>query len=305
LLFSAPGRADVRYPVLVRRGEQRRISFELPYAASIPEGFVYIPPGPFLFGSLQPPTIRKDFLFTVPLHEVTTGAYLIAEHETTFGDWLEYLNALGPAEALRRAAELTGPRKGQLSLRPVAQDWELTLRLNSREHVMRLTDHFHIPERKARQDQDWRLLPVVGVSMAEINDYLFWRQNFNLSIRPRLCSEFEWERAARGADGREYPHGNLVFARDANCGDTYGGKATTIGPDEVGAFSASRSPFVVDDMCGNAAEFTRSSLQEGEYVLRGGSYAETINQIRSTNRQVVLGTDRSLTVGVRLCADLK
>src|SRR5262249_1314027 len=216
LLFSAPERAEVRYPVLVRRGEQRKISFELPRAASIPKGFVYIPPGAFLFGSSQPPSIRKDFLYTVPMHEVSTSAYLIAEHETTFGDWLEYLNALDPAEALKRAAELGGARKGQLSLRPIAQDWELTMRLNSREHVMRLDELFHIPERKTRQHQDWRLLPVVGVSITEISEYMFWMQNLSPLIRPRLCTEFEWERAARGADGREYPHGNLVFASDAN-----------------------------------------------------------------------------------------
>ena len=307
LLFSAPERANVRFPVLVRRGEDRKISLDLPAAASVPKGFVYIPPGPFLFGSSQERSIRKDFLYTVPLHEVTTDAYLVAEHETTFGDWLQYLTALTAAEAFRRSAEVSGPRKGELSLRPVAKDWELALRLNSREYVMRLGDAFHVPERSIRQEQNWSLLPMVGVSIAEIEEYLAWLRNSNNLVRLRLCNEFEWERAARGADGREYPHGNLLSPSDANYVETYGRNlataTATAGPDEIGAHPQSRSPYGVDDLSGSVAEFAQSSLQGGEYVLRGGGYTDGRNEIRSTNRQPVSGAFRSLATGLRLCAD--
>jgi formylglycine-generating enzyme required for sulfatase activity len=277
---------------------------DLPLAASVPKGFVYIPPGPFLFGSSQERSIRKDFLYTVPLHEVTTDAYLVAEHETTFGDWLQYLSALSPAEAFRRSAEVSGPRKGQLTLRPVAQDWELALRWNSREYVMRLGDAFHVPERSIRQKQNWLLLPMMGLSIAEIEEYLAWLRNSNKVVRPRLCNEFEWERAARGADSREYPHGDLLSPSDANYGETYGkSNMATAGPDEIGAHPQSRSPYGINDMSGNIAEFTRSSLQGEEYVLRGGAYSDDRNEIRSANRQPVSGAFRSLLTGLRLCAD--
>src|SRR5262249_38528440 len=111
LTFTAPERAKVRFPLLVARGNIRKVSLQLPTAARVPDGFIYVPPGTFLFGSSKDSSIRKDWLFTVPLHEVATDGYLIAANETTFGEWLEYLNALEPSKALRRAAEVRGPRK--------------------------------------------------------------------------------------------------------------------------------------------------------------------------------------------------
>jgi formylglycine-generating enzyme required for sulfatase activity/tRNA A-37 threonylcarbamoyl transferase component Bud32 len=305
LLLSFPGRTNLRFPLLVRRGEVRNLSLELPTVTSIPKGFVYIPPGSFLFGSSLGSNIRKDFLFAVPLHEVSTGAFLIAEHETTFGEWLGYLNALSPAEASKRSGEVSGNRKGELSLRRVAHDWQLTMRLNSRSYVMRQGDIFHVPDRETRQDQNWRLLPMVGVSMAEIEDYLAWLQNSNSWVRPRLCNEFEWEKAARGVDGREYPHGSLVLPGDANYVETYGRNMATAGPDEIGVHPRSRSPYGIDDMCGNVAEFTQSSVMAEGYVLRGGAFADGLNEIRSTNRQPVSREFRSLATGLRLCADLR
>lgn len=198
---------------------------------------------------------------------------------------------------------MSGPRKGQLSLRPIGQDWELSLRINSREYVMRLRASFRVPERNKRQEQDWRLLPIVGISIAEIEEYLAWLQRSNTLVRLRLCDELEWERAARGADGREYPHGNLISPGDANYAETYGRNAATVGPDEIGAHPSARSPYGIDDMCGNVSEFTQSSLQSAEYVLRGGAYSDTRNEIRSNNRQAVARAFRSVVTGLRLCAD--
>jgi formylglycine-generating enzyme required for sulfatase activity len=305
LLLTFPGRTNVRFPLVVRRGEVRNLSLELPILTRIPKGFVYIPPGSFLFGSSEGGSIRKDFLYTVPLHEVSTAAYLIAEHETTFDNWLQYLNALSPAEALKRSGRVSGSRKGLLSLRPVAHDWQLTMRLNSRSYVMRQGEIFRVPARKTRQEQDWRLLPMVGVSIAEIDDYLAWLQNSNHWFQARLCNEFEWERAARGADGREYSHGNFVSRGDANYAETYGKSLATVGPDEIGSHPRSRSPYGIYDMVGNVAEFTQSSLTAEGYVLRGGAYLDGRNEIRSSNRQPVAPEFRSSATGLRLCADLR
>ena len=67
----------------------------------------------------------------------------------------------------------------------------------------------------------------------------------------RPCSSLEWVRGARGADGRLYPHGARLAPDDANTFETYG-TLSAAGPDEVGAHPASRSPFDLDDMIGNA-----------------------------------------------------
>ena len=83
---SVPGRPTVRLPVRLGRGERRAEEIQLP--AQVPAGFVYVPAGRFLYGSADLEELRGAFFNTAPLHEVATGPYLIARHETTFADWL-------------------------------------------------------------------------------------------------------------------------------------------------------------------------------------------------------------------------
>jgi formylglycine-generating enzyme required for sulfatase activity len=302
-VLTAPARARVNLPILVRRGESRKISFEIPPSATIPKGYVYVPPGSFLFGSSKDEDARKYSLSTVPLHELKSHGFLIAQHETSFGEWLEYLDNRGP-EGLARATALGGKNRS-VSLTPLGADWLLRLQLINHEHVMHLNDSFSLPDRKERKNQNWRLLPMVGVTAAEIDGFLAWLERSRKLTRPRLCTEFEWEYAARGADGREYPHGNFVSAKEANFLETYGGKPETMGPDEVGAHLDSRSPFEIDDMTGNAWELTRSSFStDNGWVVRGGSFGNGPYGIRSTNRQVVSRTFTSAATGFRVCADL-
>ncbi|HEX2571766.1 MAG TPA: serine/threonine-protein kinase [Polyangia bacterium] len=65
LSFALAGRAPVQWPILLERGERPRVRLDLP--VSVPEGYVYIPPGCFLYGCGDPETVRK-FLHTAPLH---------------------------------------------------------------------------------------------------------------------------------------------------------------------------------------------------------------------------------------------
>ena len=66
-----------------------------------PTGFVYVPPGEFWFGDADE-QLRTQFLDTVPIHRRRTDAYLIARHETTYAEWIAFLNAL-PAGGARAA----------------------------------------------------------------------------------------------------------------------------------------------------------------------------------------------------------
>jgi formylglycine-generating enzyme required for sulfatase activity len=115
----------------------------------------------------------------------------------------------------------------------------------------------------------------------------------------RLCSEHEWERAARGADGRLYPQGNVLRPDAANYKDSY---ATTdeLGADEVGSFPGDRSPFGVLDLGGNVAEWVREPLDGAAAVARGGDWRDDSTYARAAARHIRIG-ERYDTVGLRVC----
>lgn len=113
----------------------------------------------------------------------------------------------------------------------------------------------------------------------------------------------EWERAARGADEREYSSGNDIDGSEANIDETHGKNAMLLGPDEVGQHPESRSPFGVDDMVGNAFEWVESLIGADEPQVRGGGYSHARMTARSTNRNIVGASFRDTAVGLRICAD--
>jgi serine/threonine protein kinase len=113
-------------------------------------------------------------------------------------------------------------------------------------------------------------LPVTGVLYAEAVNYCTWRHPQG----GRLPREEEWEAAARGGQGRNYPWGNAWNANAANAG------ARRQGPAPVGSYPEGRTPEGVDDLIGNVWEWTASAYRPyGDtmsptslYVIRGGGF---------------------------------
>lgn len=304
LTFTLPGCAVTRYPILLERSERLALSIPLVEEERVPEGFVYIPPGRFLFGSAADEEARRSFFNTAPIHETSTGAYLIAREETTWAEWLEFLAALPPAERELRTPHVTG-LTGAIELKDLgAAGFELTLQPTKRAYVARVGELIRYERRARRAVQDWLLFPVSGVSLEDARAYTGWLSSSGRIPGARLCTEREWERAARGADDREFPAGYTIGPDDANIDETYGKDPLAFGPDEVGSHPASRSPFGIDDSCGNVFEWTTSSLASEEHTLRGGAYYYDRTTDRSTNRQVAEPTIRDPNVGVRVCASI-
>ncbi|HEY7020692.1 MAG TPA: SUMF1/EgtB/PvdO family nonheme iron enzyme [Ktedonobacterales bacterium] len=123
--------------------------------------------------------------------------------------------------------------------------------------------------------------PVVYVSWQDAVAYAQWLAA--QTGQPwRLPSEAEWEKAARGTDGRIYPWGDTF---DASCCNTSeGGKRTTT---PVGSYPSGASPYGAQEMSGNVRGWTSSVYKPYPYtasdgreraestesrVLRGGSW---------------------------------
>ena len=301
LTLKAPGRAEVRYPVLLAPGERFSAELALPEERAVPAGYVYVPAGRFLVGSAEPESLRKGFIMAAPLHEARTGPFLIARTEVTFGEWLSFLDAL-PADERVKRAPATQALLGGVALAHDGATWRLDLTLNGEQITAREGEPIRLARRSRRAVQDWKRLPVTAISLFDVEAYARWLDASGRVPRARLCTELEWERAARGADARIYPHGDVLAADDANFDLTYGRNPAAFGPDEVGSHPASESPFGLFDLTGNVYEWTRSAGAAGEAVIRGGSWYYDSISVLIGNRTVVEGKTRDAGTGLRVCA---
>jgi formylglycine-generating enzyme required for sulfatase activity len=298
LSIAMPGRVLVHAPILVERG--RALTVEIappPRIEDVPAGFVYIPAGEFLYGNADDAT-RLSFFQTTPQRRRRTEAFLIARTEVTFGDYLAYLDTLPPNEQKPRLPSVSSLAGNLAVTRDAAGRWQLALQPQDHRYIAAWDQPMIYPGRARRAVQDWRRFPVLGVSGLDATAYAVWLDHPGRVPGARLCSEVEWERAARGADDRPYPGGRTPGPDDADFDATY--TLELMGPDEVGSHPASRSPFEIDDMAGNAFEWTLS--EQGGYVLRGGSYRHDLRTDDLTNRSPAPGTNRDVALGIRLCA---
>ena len=149
--------------------------------------------------------------------------------------------------------------------------------------------------------------PVVLVTFDDAVAYCEWRskkEGTTDSKHYRLPTEEEWEKAARGTDGRVYPWGNDFDFRKLNCADYHVQKVLKDSDtwlrefreifleknkekaltSEVGRFSDGESPYYCLDMAGNVWEWTDSWYKDKTRVVRGGSWRDGGDICRCANR---------------------
>jgi len=141
-------------------------------------------------------------------------------------------------------------------------------------------------------DEAWRDYlapdqPIVGVSWYEA-------EAFARFSGMRLPSEAEWERAARGDEGRRYPWGDEwqpSFAAHR------GGPRHTL---PVGSFPQNKSPWGALDCAGNVWEWCADGFAPGLKSARGGAWNAHPPQLRCSNRNAWPPDARFSNLGFRL-----
>jgi len=128
----------------------------------------------------------------------------------------------------------------------------------------------------------------VHVSWDDANVFCAWASQMT-GLGICLPSEVEWEKAARGTDGRTYPWGEAApDVSRANYNKSYDLKNLS----RVGSYPAGNSPYGCADMAGNVWEWC-SEIYEGTSgrVLRGGSFNNDADIVRCASRD---GNDPNL-----------
>ena len=190
-------------------------------------GFVEIPAGPFLMGSDKARDADADD-DELPQHEITLSRYFIAQYPVTVAQFRAFVDATeyqpGDEDCLR----------GVPNHPVVWVSWH-----EARRYCEWLSEQLRV----------WEGTPE---PLASLLRHQGWQVT--------LPSEAEWEKAARGSDGRIYPWGSEPDPNRANYADT--GINTT---SAVGCFPGGASPYMIEDLSGNVLEWTRSLWGEYPY----------------------------------------
>ena len=164
--------------------------------------------------------------------------------------------------------------------------------------------------------------PVTNVSWAQALNYSKWLDNelrnsagtpdqlakyLDMGARISLPNEAQWEKAARGTDGRIFPWGNQPSNLLAN----FNNKSAM----DVGTYACAKCANGLNDMAGNVWEMTLSPLTSYPFfskrtldieeaqpllVMRGGGYNDAANNIRTTVRGGVGPGSPSPMIGFRI-----
>lgn len=271
--------AEVRYPVVIRRRTHWHgippqgtspATVSLPTVRELGEGAVLVPAGWFQCGNVDPDAL--------PAAWVWRDAFVIQQHPVLMREYLDFLGALraaGRKDVLERSLPPPPPAGARLWPRVV---WR------AKRYELEAGD-----EHRAWQ-AEW---PAACVPFAGAVEYARWRAA--VDGKPwRLPTELEWEKAARGVDGRTYPWGEVadpLFARHASAR-----------PAELDAFPADSSPYGVRGLGGNVADWVYdawSPPSAGFHVARGGDFASGAGAMRTWRRAIEHGGG-SIRVGFRL-----
>jgi eukaryotic-like serine/threonine-protein kinase len=255
--LRAPGRPTVHWPVLLQRGlaggltnpEGQEEALELP--ASVPEGCCYIPAGWSLQGADG--AVQK----TLAPRRVWVDGFFLQTHPVTMAAFLLFLTDLVRQGELDRAKQLAPDYLGG-RIGPVQ------VTVNGAALVPDYQGELWNPE--------W---PVMLATPDAAESYAAWWSN-RTGLSWRLPTEVEWEKAARGADGRRFPWGEGFDPTFCCMRESF----PELNPAPADHFAGDVSPYGVRGLGGNVMDWTSDPWCEAPALVEGrpGSVEPSANR---------------------------
>jgi len=223
---------------------------------------VYVPAGDFIMGTVE----QSEYYVSFQQRTVTLDDFWIDKTEVTNAMFAAFVNDTG----IQTAAEKVGLSGGI----PGSGGPELIDGANWR-NPLGPTINFSVYENH----------PVVNVNWYDAMAYCKWAGR-------RLPTEAEWEKAARGTDGRSYPWGNtpptgnLVNFADVNANNPWADKNINDGyanSSPVGSYPDGMSPYGALDMAGNVHEWV-DNWEEGSFSISENPLSESSDEEFRTMR---------------------
>ena len=300
LILEAPGRAPLRYPVLIERGADWD---GVPPGSDAPQPIVLpaldavgpdervVPAGWFWSGG------DPEAPDSAPARRVWLDAFSVRRDPVTHREYLDFLNAL------RRAGEPVG------AWLPIDESTSVPV------HYRRDADGSwaFMPDEHGRGSLD---SPANLVSWWAARRFAAWEAE-RTGLPWRLLHDLEWEKAAGGVDHRRQPWGEHLEPTWANIGNSRPG-LPAIAP--IDGFPADEGPYGVRGMAGNLRDWCGNPYQkdgstpggirvrpepyepspDAFLMVRGGAWSSAPRTVRLAARWADPPGRRHLTVGFRL-----
>ncbi|MBU1537233.1 formylglycine-generating enzyme family protein, partial [Myxococcota bacterium] len=258
LRFEKTGHTPTLFPVLVRRNLTQVVDPYVFPAEAIPRGYVYVPGGISMLGN--PSDTLGETAWTWSFAKVE--GFFIRRYPFTF------------AELTRFIAQRP---EGKRQLHSSFYRGKPVLRYEEGKGGILNIQGTDFPEGTTVKGQDWRRVAFGLLDYRTATEVVAWEGN-SLGLEcAQIPSKEEYQRAARGADGRTYPWGN-VWVKKA--GAAIEGRQQFPMPTPPGTHKLDTSPFGVSDLSGNVSSWTRSSYKSAfgeapDYrLVAGGAYSQ-------------------------------
>ncbi|MFN3201758.1 MAG: protein kinase domain-containing protein [Bradymonadia bacterium] len=266
-VLELEGYDTLRMPFEVGRQESVELRPTLWPIGALPEQMALIPGGPAMLGA----SARE--LSARPRARLRVETCMVAREPVTLSAYADFLNALytqdpqSAAEHVPKGSDLDGIWQLGTSGR-----WYFTLPGPT---------------------------PVTGINLASAEAYCRWRQQ--IDGQPwRLPREHEWEKAARGPEGRAYSWGDAWEPTFCSCAEgPEGGVLAPVGNPQ------DESPYGVRDMVGGIKEWTATAHPRDarHQVVKGGSFRSHRATCHLASRQFVHREAQVDDIGFRLALD--